>query len=400
MVRIYMFTVCLVLLLGMSTCVPVWAATPSASYDYDAATHYDHSLDSDCQSTPPGCSYVALEHKTDCVHSESRTNNTGLFGILCWSSIIVVGYLSVSRDYDTPSNKFNNSPHRPNYDVRIEPRCTSTTTLKNDMSQYRAYFVPGAMDPTGTEVAGWHHPYPCHLGGHYSTQPLFYLDEAARTAHAYFRGLGIQYGDAGRLLWSTFSKQEQVLHIKNSMRAAGIGDDIVNLLIADILDGATPGVLVRRRGPRGFRFPVGKIFGFSLGVGVVADVVLSPSALADATPPHRFGDEDCKETKACNCTEEVHVTAERNWSNPRLDIISYDWRAQQKGYYRTDIARLANAENQKTGKILDCQNQPIKMTPSVCRSHDGQTTKQSTWDAGDGFTYTRRYYLSCEPVEN
>ena len=150
MVRIYMFTVCLVLLLGMSTCVPVWAATPSASYDYDAATHYDHSLDSDCQSTPPGCSYVALEHKTDCVHSESRTNNTGLFGILCWSSIIVVGYLSVSRDYDTPSNKFNNSPHRPNYDVRIEPRCTSTTTLKNEMSQYRAYFVPGAVDPTGT----------------------------------------------------------------------------------------------------------------------------------------------------------------------------------------------------------------------------------------------------------
>ena len=149
MVRIYMFTVCLVLLLGMSTCVPVWAATPSASYDYDAATHYDHSLDSDCQSTPPGCSYVALEHKTDCVHSESRTNNTGLFGILCWSSIIVVGYLSVSRDYDTPSNKFNNSPHRPNYDVRIEPRCTSTTTLKNEMSQYRAYFVPGKMDPSG-----------------------------------------------------------------------------------------------------------------------------------------------------------------------------------------------------------------------------------------------------------
>ena len=152
MVRIYMFTVCLVLLLGMSTCVPVWAATPSASYDYDAATHYDHSLDSDCQSTPPGCSYVALEHKTDCVHSESRTNNTGLFGILCWSSIIVVGYLSVSRDYDTPSNKFNNSPHRPNYDVRIEPRCTSTTTLKNDMSQYRAYFTPGGMDPSGTDI--------------------------------------------------------------------------------------------------------------------------------------------------------------------------------------------------------------------------------------------------------
>ena len=152
MVRIYMFTVCLVLLLGMSTCVPVWAATPSASYDYDAATHYDHSLDSDCQSTPPGCSYVALEHKTDCVHSESRTNNTGLFGILCWSSIIVVGYLSVSRDYDTPSNKFNNSPHRPNYDVRIEPRCTSTTTLKNEMSQYRAYFVPRATDPKGMDV--------------------------------------------------------------------------------------------------------------------------------------------------------------------------------------------------------------------------------------------------------
>ena len=158
MVRIYMFTVCLVLLLGMSTCVPVWAATPSASYDYDAATHYDHSLDSDCQSTPPGCSYVALEHKTDCVHSESRTNNTGLFGILCWSSIIVVGYLSVSRDYDTPSNKFNNSPHRPNYDVRIEPRCTSTTTLKNEMSMYRAYFVPGGMDPSGTQQDD---PRPC-----------------------------------------------------------------------------------------------------------------------------------------------------------------------------------------------------------------------------------------------
>ena len=153
MVRIYMFTVCLVLLLGMSTCVPVWAATPSASYDYDAATHYDHSLDSDCQSTPPGCSYVALEHKTDCVHSESRTNNTGLFGILCWSSIIVVGYLSVSRDYDTPSNKFNNSPHRPNYDVRIEPRCTITTTLKNEMSQYRAYFVPGKVDPMGLKMS-------------------------------------------------------------------------------------------------------------------------------------------------------------------------------------------------------------------------------------------------------
>ena len=149
MVRIYMFTVCLVLLLGMSTCVPVWAATPSASYDYDAAAHYDHSLDSDCQSTPPGCSYVAQEHKTDCVHSESRTNNTGLFGILFWSSIIVVGYLSVSRDYDTPSNKFNNSPHRPNYDVRIEPRCTSTTTLKNEMSQYRGYFTPGGVDPSG-----------------------------------------------------------------------------------------------------------------------------------------------------------------------------------------------------------------------------------------------------------
>ena len=152
MVRIYMFTVCLVLLLGTSTCVPVWAAQPSASYDYDAATHYDHSLDSDCQSTPPGCSYVALEHKTDCVHSESRTNNTGLFGILFWSSIIVIGYLSVSRDYDTPSNKFNNSPHRPNYDVRIEPRCTSTTTLKNEMSQYRAYFVPGGVDPRGTQA--------------------------------------------------------------------------------------------------------------------------------------------------------------------------------------------------------------------------------------------------------
>ena len=137
--------------------MPVWAATPSASYDYDAATHYDHSLDSDCQSTPPGCSYVALEHKTDCVHSESRTNNTGLFGILCWSSIIVVGYLSVSRDYDTPSNKFNNSPHRPNYDVRIEPRCTSTTTLKNEMSQYRAYFVPEATDPWGLETLTKHY---------------------------------------------------------------------------------------------------------------------------------------------------------------------------------------------------------------------------------------------------
>ena len=151
MVRIYMFIVCLVLLLGMSTCVPVWAAQPSASYGYDAATHCGHSLDSDCQSTPPGCSYVALEHKTDCIHSESRTNNTGLFGILCWSSIIVVGYLSVSRAYDASSNKFDNSPHRPNYDVRIEPRCTSTTTLKNEMSQYRAYFVPGGMDPLGLD---------------------------------------------------------------------------------------------------------------------------------------------------------------------------------------------------------------------------------------------------------
>ena len=161
MVRIYMFIVCLVLLLWMSTCVPVWAAQPSASYGYDAATHCDHSLDSDCQNTPPGCSYVALEHKTDCIHSESRTNNTGLFGILCWSSIIVVGYLSVSRDYDTPSNKFNNSPHRPNYDVRIEPRCTSTTTLKNDMSQYRAYFVPGGVDPFGLDYHHWF----ANLGG-------------------------------------------------------------------------------------------------------------------------------------------------------------------------------------------------------------------------------------------
>ena len=69
MVRFYTFIVCLVLLLGMSTCVPAWADQPSASHGYDAATHYDDSLDSDCQSTPPGCSYVALEHKTDCVHS-------------------------------------------------------------------------------------------------------------------------------------------------------------------------------------------------------------------------------------------------------------------------------------------------------------------------------------------
>ena len=46
-------------------------------------------------------------------------------------------------------DRFNNSPHRPNYDVRIEPRCTSTTTLKNEMSQYRGYFVPGGMDPLG-----------------------------------------------------------------------------------------------------------------------------------------------------------------------------------------------------------------------------------------------------------
>ena len=123
MVRFYTFIVCLVLLLGMSRCVPAWADQPSASHGYDAATHYDDSLDSDCQSTPPGCAYVAQEHKTDCAHSESRANNTGLFGILCWSSIIVVGYLSVSRDYDTPNNKLDNPPHRPNYDVRIELRC-------------------------------------------------------------------------------------------------------------------------------------------------------------------------------------------------------------------------------------------------------------------------------------
>ena len=149
MVRFYTFIVCLVLLLGMSRCVPAWADQPSASHGYDAATHYDHSLDSDCQSTSPGCAYVAQEHKTDCAHSESRANNTGLFGILCWSSIIVVGYLSVSRDYDTPNNKLDNPPHRPNYDVRIELRCTSTMTLKNEMSQYRAYFVPNGVDPFG-----------------------------------------------------------------------------------------------------------------------------------------------------------------------------------------------------------------------------------------------------------
>ena len=69
MVRFYTFIVCLVLLLGMSRCVPAWADQPSASHGYDAATHYDDSLDSDCQSTPPGCAYVAQEHKTDCAHS-------------------------------------------------------------------------------------------------------------------------------------------------------------------------------------------------------------------------------------------------------------------------------------------------------------------------------------------
>ena len=77
MVRFYTFIVCLVLLLGMSRCVPAWADQPSASHGYDAATHYDDSLDSDCQSTPPGCAYVAQEHKTDCAHSESRAKALG-----------------------------------------------------------------------------------------------------------------------------------------------------------------------------------------------------------------------------------------------------------------------------------------------------------------------------------
>ena len=146
MVRFYTFIVCLVLLLGMSRCVPAWADQPSASHGYDAATHYDDSLDSDCQSTPPGCAYVAQEHKTDCAHSESRTNNTGLFGILCWSSIIVVGYLSVSRDYDTPNNKLDNPPHRPNYDVRIELRCAYRTTMyEYDDTQKRDEPISGLL---------------------------------------------------------------------------------------------------------------------------------------------------------------------------------------------------------------------------------------------------------------
>ena len=272
------------------------------------------------------------------------------------------------------------------------------------MSQYRAYFVPGGLDPSGTVSAGWHHPYPCHLGGAYSTQPLFYLDDAAhQAAHAYFRGIDIQFGDAGRELWKKFTEKEQILHVKNSMRAAGLSENIIESQLANILRGATPGTLTPRTGPKAPRIPLSRVMtaGIGLGVGIALDVLTSPAAIADDTVPHRFGDEDCKDKKACNCTEEVYVSAERNWSNPRLDIFATDWEAIRKGDHRSLIAIIANTESQRTGKILDCQNQPIKMTPSVCRSHNDQTTRKPvTWDPGDGFTYTKHYYLSCEPVEN
>ena len=114
------------------------------------------------------------------------------------------------------------------------------------MSLYRAYFVPGGVDPFGDlfEVPEAHHPYACHLGGAYN-QPLFYLDGPCHTAaHDYFRGLGCgpHSREPGREIWRSFNPRQQRAHIIRSMRAAGISNCEIRAVIGEIMESARPGI--------------------------------------------------------------------------------------------------------------------------------------------------------------
>ena len=187
-------------------------------------------------------------------------------------------------------------------------------------SVYRGYFVPNGGDPFGEEVAGWHHPYPCHLGGRYN-QPLVFLTKEAHTAaHGYFRDEGFRYGAAGRELWKALGPSERIAHIKKSLEAAGVSKTFILSHIDDILKGANAGILTPRIGPKGTRI-FGKVAGVAFGAGIALDILSSPSTCYAAEPNDfqmaldRFWNNCEDKQSTCECTENFYVFAEPRWWN-------------------------------------------------------------------------------------
>lgn len=112
-------------------------------------------------------------------------------------------------------------------------------------------------DPSGLEVAGYHHFYSLFLGGS-DSQPLFPLTEAEHTAahdvlrkHGVGRKPGVSYPQA-RANWATKTPAQQRAIILEAMKAANIPEPLANKYVDMTFEGASAGTnnSATRRTPR------------------------------------------------------------------------------------------------------------------------------------------------------
>ncbi|TWT39915.1 hypothetical protein KOR42_50610 [Thalassoglobus neptunius] len=227
----------------------------------------------------------------------------------------------------------------------------------NNLYGYALQNPTNRFDFWGLEVEGYHHGWPLFLGGS-NGQPQFYRDKAMHTAaHDYLQGaLGHRSGDAARESFRKFSSAQQEDIIRQSMKKAGISDDVINKLWGDISGDANAGKKTSRknrshlkiggpkatkhvdpktrkpaRGPGGRNSTskcIGKFLGsaakeaFGKGLGVADPLLSYPSVLGDGERRPHMEEMEHAGVVECKVQRVLSTAGTRStWTNWALDML-------------------------------------------------------------------------------